>query len=79
MQNPIGEADFHGFCIITVKVLNSYEVVLMLHLEKKLFFIYNPHAGKENIKGKLYLSLIHILGTDEEMDALLAFLKKKGN
>ena len=26
----------------------------MLHLEKKLFFIYNPHAGKENIKGKLY-------------------------
>ena len=26
----------------------------MLHLEKKLFFIHNPHAGKENIKGKLY-------------------------
>ena len=26
----------------------------MLHLEKKLFFIYNPHAGKENIRGKLY-------------------------
>ena len=26
----------------------------MLHLEKKLFFIYNNHAGKENIKGKLY-------------------------
>ena len=26
----------------------------MLHLEKKLFFIYNPHAGKENIKGQLY-------------------------
>ena len=26
----------------------------MLHLEKKLFFIYKPHAGKENIKGKLY-------------------------
>ncbi len=24
MQNPIGEADFHGFCIVTVKVLNSY-------------------------------------------------------
>ena len=23
-------------------------------LEKKLFFIYNPHAGKEHIKGKLY-------------------------
>ena len=26
----------------------------MLRLEKKLFFIYNPHAGKENIRGKLY-------------------------
>ena len=25
VQNPIGEADFHGFCIdATVKVLNSY-------------------------------------------------------
>ena len=22
--------------------------------EKKLFFIYNPHAGKEHIKGKMY-------------------------
>ena len=28
MQNPIGEADFHGFCIVTVKVLNSYELKL---------------------------------------------------
>ena len=27
MQNPIGEADFHGFCIVTVKVLNSYDVL----------------------------------------------------
>lgn len=26
----------------------------MIHLQKKLFFIYNPHAGKENIRGKLY-------------------------
>lgn len=23
-------------------------------MEKKLFFVYNPHAGKEHIKGKLY-------------------------
>ena len=22
--------------------------------KKKLYFIYNPHAGKEHIKGKLY-------------------------
>ena len=26
----------------------------MTRLEKKLFFIYNPHAGKENIRGKLF-------------------------
>ena len=26
MQNPIGEADSHGFCIVTVRVLNSYYI-----------------------------------------------------
>ena len=24
VQNPIGEADSHGFCIVTGQVLNSY-------------------------------------------------------
>ena len=26
VQNPISEADLNGFCIVTVKVLNSYVV-----------------------------------------------------
>ena len=26
VQNPISEADLNGFCIVTVKVLNSYEL-----------------------------------------------------
>ena len=25
MQNPIGEAELNDFCIVTVKVLNSYD------------------------------------------------------
>ena len=25
VQNPIGEADSHGFCIVTGQVLNSYK------------------------------------------------------
>lgn len=26
VQNPIVEDDFNGFCIVTVKILNSYVV-----------------------------------------------------
>lgn len=36
-------------------------------LEKKLFFIYNPHAGKEHIKGKLYGILQALSGAGYEM------------
>ncbi len=36
-------------------------------LEKKLYFIYNPHAGKEHIKGKLYGILEVLSGAGYEL------------
>ncbi len=43
------------------------EVTDVTGLEKKLFFIYNPHAGKEHIKGKLYGILKVLSQADYEM------------
>ena len=34
---------------------------------KKLYFIYNPHAGKENIRGKMYGILQTLADADYEL------------